>query len=61
VQSALIQPPPHTHQSSRHPTPTRRQQVEQEAGEVLDEEAGPFVLKLYRVVIFETERAALGA
>jgi hypothetical protein len=36
-------------------------QVEQEAGEVLDEEAGPFVLKLFRVVIYETERAALAA
>jgi hypothetical protein len=35
--------------------------VEAEAGEVLDEEAAPFVLKLYRVVIYETERAAMAA
>lgn len=40
------------------PTPV---QVEAEAGEVLDEEAAPFVLKLYRVVIYETERAAMAA
>ncbi|GBF89651.1 hypothetical protein Rsub_02369 [Raphidocelis subcapitata] len=37
------------------------EEVEKEAGEVLDEEAAPFVLKLYRVVIYETERAAMAA
>jgi hypothetical protein len=32
-----------------------------EAGEVLDEDAPPFVTKLYRVVVYETEGAALAA
>lgn len=33
--------------------------VEAEAREVLDDEAAPFVAKLFRVVIYETERTAL--
>jgi hypothetical protein len=35
--------------------------VEEEASIVLEEEAGPFTAKLFRVVIFETERAAMTA
>jgi hypothetical protein len=34
--------------------------MEQEAYQILEKDAPPFTLKLYRVVIHETEKAALG-
>lgn len=36
------------------------QQMQQEIGSILDNETSTFVLKLYRMVIYETEKAALG-
>lgn len=44
-------------QLSQHNTPSK---LLGELSPILDEETDPFVLKLYRMVIYETERAALG-